>query len=99
MATQRKTAQSRSVRQSVTIPATLVAAVRRTAKERHLTMSRALIALAERGVRAEAEAKEQLKASYDRFLAETDPALKNEAGKDLIRAIFGTDAIAEDSVR
>jgi hypothetical protein len=99
MATRRKTASTRSVRQSVTIPGTLVAAVRRTAKEQHLTMSRALVALAERGVRAEAEAKEQLKASYNRFLGENDPALKNEAGKDLIRAIFGTDAIAEDSVR
>ena len=82
MATQRRTASPRSVRQSVTIPATLVGAVRRTAKERHLTMSRALVALAERGVRAETEAKEQLKASYNRFLAENDPALKNEAGKD-----------------
>ena len=51
------------------------------------------------GCGAEAEAKEQLKASYNRFLAENDPALKNEAGKDLIRAIFGTDSIAEDSVR
>lgn len=83
----------------MTIPATLVAAVRRTAEEQHLTMSRALVALAERGVRAEAEAREQLKASYKRFLAENDPVLKNEAGKDLIRAIFGTDALAEDSVR
>ena len=99
MATRRKTASTRSVRQSVTIPGALVAAVRRTAKEQHLTMSRALVALAERGVRAEAEAREQLKASYNRFLAENDPALKNEAGKDLIRAIFGSDAIAEDSVR
>lgn len=98
MATRRKTT-SRSVRQSVTIPATLVGAVRRTAKEQHLTMSRALVALAERGVRAEVEAKEQLKASYNRFVAENDPARKNEAGKDLIRAIFGTEAIAEDSVR
>lgn len=62
-------------------------------------MSRALVALAERGLRAEAEAKEHLKSSYHRFLGENDPALKNEAGKDLIRAIFGTDAIAEDSVR
>jgi len=62
-------------------------------------MSRALVALAERGVRAEADAKEQLKASYNRFLAENDPSLKNEAGKDLIRAIFGKDSIAEDSIR
>lgn len=99
MATRQKSAPTRSVRQSVTIPATLVAAVRRTAKEQHLTMSRALVALAERGVRAEAEAKEQLRVTYKRFLAESDPALKNEAGKDLIRTIFGKDAIAEDSVR
>jgi hypothetical protein len=61
-------------------------------------MSRALVALAERGVRAEAEAKEQLEASFRRFIKENDPALKNEAGRDLIRAIFGKDAIAEDPV-
>jgi hypothetical protein len=98
MATRRKAASTRSVRQSVTIPASLVSEVRRAAKEQHVTMSRALVALAERGVRAEAEAKEQLKASYDRFRAENDPARKNEAGKDLIRTIFGKDAIAEDSI-
>lgn len=62
-------------------------------------MSRALVALAERGMRAEAEAKAQLKATYNRFLAENDPVRKNEAGKDLIRTVFGQDAIAEDSVR
>jgi hypothetical protein len=95
----RKAARARSVRQSVTIPATLVSEVRRAAKEQRVTMSRALVALAERGIRAEAEAKEQLKSSYKRFLAENDPARKNEAGKDLIRAIFGKDAIAEDSIR
>ena len=95
----RKAVSSKSVRQSVTIPATLVPEVRRAAKEQHLTISRALVALAERGVRAEAEAKEQLKSSYNRFLAENDLARKNEAGKDLIRAIFGKDAIAEDSIR
>lgn len=63
MATRRKTASPRSIRQSVKIPATLVGAVRCTANEQHLTMSRALVALAARGVRDEAEAKEQLKAS------------------------------------
>ncbi len=89
----------RSLRQSVTIPATLVPEVRRTAKEQRVTMSRALVALAERGVLAEVEAKEQLKSSYNRFLAENDPGRKNEAGKDLIRAIFGKDSIAEDSIR
>jgi hypothetical protein len=31
-------------------------------------------------------------------MSENDPLRKNEAGKDLIRAIFGKDAIAEDSI-
>ena len=55
---------AKSVRQSVTIPSRLAADVRRVAKERHVTMSRALVDLAERGLRAEAEAKQQLKAAY-----------------------------------
>ena len=100
MGTRRKAAAStRSVRQSVTIPAVLATEVQRLAGERHLTISRALVVLAERGVRAEAEAKAQLKASYRRFIDEKDPAVKNQAGLDLIRSIFGTDSIAEDSVR
>lgn len=40
-------------------------------------------------------AKEQLKSSNDRSLAENDPAGKNETGKDLIRANFGKDAVAD----
>lgn len=95
MAVQQKT---KPVRQSVTIPSALAFEVRRVAKERHVTMSRALVALAERGVRAEAEAKEQLKSSFKRFLNEDDPNRKNEAGRDLIRSIFGKDSVAEDSI-
>jgi len=59
-------------------------------------MSRALVTLAQRGVDAEAAARENLNATYRRFMAETDSERKGEAGKDLIRAIFGKDAIAED---
>ena len=89
---------SKPARQSVTIPAQLMPELRRVARERHLTMSRALVSLAERGVRAELDAKENLKAAYRRFLDEREPARKDQAGKDLIRAIFGKDAIAEDTV-
>ena len=88
-----------SVRQSVTLPAQLATEVRRVAKERHLTTSRALVALTQRGIEAEAEARQNLNATYRRFMAEADPERKGEAGKDLIRAIFGNDAIAEDSIR
>lgn len=87
------------VRQSVTVPAALAAEVRRVAKERNLTMSRAIVTLAERGVRAELEAGENLKVAYRRFRNEKEPARKERAGEDLIRAIFGKDAIAEDTLR
>jgi hypothetical protein len=87
-----------SVRQSVTIPAQLAVEVERVAKRKHLTMSRALVELAERGVEAEAAARDRLNATYRRFMSEADPKRKGEAGKDLIREIFGSDAIAEDSI-
>lgn len=93
-----RSAQAKPVRQSVTIPAPLAVEVRRVAKQRQLTMSRALVSLAERGVRAEQEAEENLKAAYRRFMKEQDPARKDEAGRDLIRAIFGKDAIAKDTI-
>jgi hypothetical protein len=93
-----RTQTASSVRQSVTIPAHLAIEVERVARKKHLTMSRALVMLAQRGVEAEAAARENLNATYRRFIAEDDPGRKGEAGKDLIRAIFGKDAIAEDSI-
>jgi hypothetical protein len=85
-----------ALRQSVSIPAPLAAEVRRVAKERQLTISRALVTLAERGVRAEEDAKRDLRAAYRRFLSEQEPSKKEEAGRDLIRAVFGKDSVAED---
>lgn len=86
------------MRQSVAIPPPLADQVRRLAKQRRLTMSRALVSLAERGVQAELDAKQNLKAAYKRFMDEREPSLKQLAGKDLVRAVFGKDAIAEDSI-
>ena len=91
--------KAKSIRQSVTIPAPLAVEVRRVAKKHHVTVSRALVSLAEQGVRAERDAKRNLKATYERFMAEQEPGRKEDAGKDLIRAVFGDDAIAEDTVR
>jgi hypothetical protein len=93
-----RTRAAASVRQSVTIPAQLAIEVERVARKKHLTMSRALVVLAQRGVEAEAAARKNLNATYRRFMSEADPERKGEAGKDLIRAIFGKDSIAEDSI-
>jgi hypothetical protein len=81
------------------MPLQLAREVRRVAKERNLTMSRALITLAERGVEAEAAARTRLATAYAQFLSEEDLAKKSRAGEDLIRAIFGSSAIAEDPLR
>ena len=94
----RRTGGSGAIRQSVTIPATLAAEIRRVAKKRRLTISRALVSLAERGVEAEAAARKTLKVVYERFLGEQEPGRKNEAGRELIKAVFGKDALAEDSL-
>jgi len=83
----------------VTIPADLDREVRRVAKERKVTMSRALVTLAEQGVEAEAAERARLAAAYEQFMKTEDPTKKNEAGRELIQAIFGKAAIAEDSLR
>jgi hypothetical protein len=94
-----RTRAASSARQSVTIPGPLATEIRRVAKQRHLTVSRALVVLAEKSIEAEAAARKGLDMAYKRFVAETDSDRKNDAGKDLIRAIFGRDATAEDSIR
>jgi len=86
-----------SLRQSVTIPAKLAIEVRRVATERHTTTGDALIQLAELGLETEAKAK--LSQTYRQFMTEQHPDLKAAAGKDMISAISGTDALAEDPLR
>ena len=43
-------------------------------------------------------AKDQLEGAYRRFLEEQEPARQIEAGRDLIRTIFGENSIAENSI-
>jgi len=90
--------ESPSICRSVTIPAALAIEVERVARRKHLTMSRALVVLAQREVEAEAAARKNLNATYRRFMAEADPQRKGEARKDLLRAVFGKDAVAEDPI-
>ena len=80
------------------MPADLAREVARLARQRHTTKSLALIALARRGAKAEAAAQQELAAAYEHFMTQANPPLKGEAGRDLIRAIFGKNAIAQDSL-
>jgi hypothetical protein len=45
------------------------------------------------------QTKHHLEAAYKRFMKEQEAAGKDKAGRDLIRAIFGKDSIAEASVK
>ena len=85
MATLLEESKTDAMRQSITIPAPLAAKVRRVARERHLTVSRAIVTLAERGLRAEEEARENLKTACQRFLKEQEPAKK----EGLLSGLFG----------
>lgn len=49
--------------------------------------------------RADAEAKERLHAIYKQFISAKSPNIQAEAGKNLIRAIFGKEPIGEDSAQ
>lgn len=59
-------------------------------------MGGALVSLAEQAIRADSEDKEKLRDAYNRFMSEGKPARKSGAGKDLIRAVFGAEAIPPD---
>ena len=64
-----------------------------------MTMSRALVTLAQQGVEAEAAGRARLAAAYEQFMSAEDPARKSEIGQELIQAIFGKAALAEDPLR
>jgi len=49
-------------------------------------------------LQAQKDVKENLRETYRAFLKEKESSKKAEAGRELVRAIFGKDAIAEDSL-
>jgi len=57
----------------VTIPAQLAREVRRTAEERDIIMSRALVTLSKRGVEAEAAARASITGARQRLITRGDP--------------------------
>ena len=87
------------VRQSVTIPARLAREVERLARKDRMSRSKAIVLLAERGVQARRDNERRLEESYRRFMAEADPKQRAKEGDELIRAVFGDDAIAPDTIR
>jgi hypothetical protein len=49
--------------------------------------------------RTAAAARANLAATYEQFMAKQHPKKRSEVGRQLIQAVFGKDAIAEDPLR
>jgi hypothetical protein len=63
-------------------------------------LGQAILFLAQRGVDAQRAAEQGVRSAHERLLSESSGSPEHtDARNDLIRAIFGPDAIATDKVR
>ena len=79
----------KTVRQSVSIPATVAAQVRNMAKRRRLSSNRMLVELIENGIEAEKRKQQEFFDLAERFRGAIDPNEVNRLGDQLGRTVFG----------
>ena len=75
---------------TITFPADLFQEIRRIAAEENWPESKAVILLARLGAKAQKQAEQSLYLSHKAFMNESD---SEQRGDEMIRAIFGPDAI------
>ncbi len=78
---------------TVDFPADLFQDIRRIADEEGWPLSKAVILLAKLGAKAQRQAEQSLHSTHEAFMSETSPQALDKRGDDMIRAIFGPDAI------
>ena len=82
-------ATNKAVRQSVSLPATLAAQVRKMARTRRLSANRMLVELIENGIEAEKQKQEMFFDLAERFRSATDRDEVQRLGDQMGRMIFG----------
>jgi hypothetical protein len=80
---------NKTIRQSVTLPATIATQVRNLAKTRRLSSNRMLVELIENGIEAEKRKQQQFFELAERFRNATDPEEAKRLGDELGRMVFG----------
>ncbi len=80
---------SKTVRQSVSLPANVAAQVRSLAKTRKLSANRMLVELVENGIDAEKRKQQEFFDLAYRFRRATDPAEVKRLGDQMGRMLFG----------
>ena len=81
---------SKTVRQSVSLPAKVAAQVRILAKTRRLSSNRMLVELIENGIEAEKRKQQEFFELAERFRNTTDPKEAELLGDELGRMVFGS---------
>lgn len=81
--------ESKSTRQSVSLPAKTAAQVRSMAKSRRLSTTRMLLELIENGIEAEKRKQQEFFELAERFRNEADPQEAKRLGDQLGRLVFG----------
>ena len=82
-------AQTKTVRQSITLPARTAMQVKTMAKSRRLSATRMLVELIENGIEAENRKQQEFFELAERFRNETDPKEAKRLGDQLGRMVFG----------
>ena len=80
---------NKTVRQSISLPATIAAKVRTMAKSRRLSANRILLELIENGIEAETRKQQEFFLLAERFRGATDPNEVKLLGDQLGRMVFG----------
>jgi hypothetical protein len=83
------TAVNKTVRQSVSLPASVAAQVRRLARARKLSANRMLAELIENGMEAEKRKQQDFFDLAERFRRATDPTEVKRLGDQMGRMVFG----------
>jgi hypothetical protein len=80
---------NKTVRQSVSLPATIAKQVRSMAKSRRLSSNRMLVELIENGIEAEKRKQQEFFDLAERFRGATDAGEVKLLGEQLGRMVFG----------
>jgi hypothetical protein len=82
-------AAKKTVRQSVTLPATTAAKVRTLAEKRRVSSNRMLVELIENGIEAEKRKQQEFFDLAERFRNTDEPEEAKRLGDELGRMVFG----------
>ncbi len=80
---------NKTIRQSVSLPATVAIQVRTLAKTRRVSANRILVELIEHGIEAEKRKQQEFHQLAERFRAATDAEEVKRLGDQLGRLVFG----------